>query len=48
MEELLARIPVRVVLDSRLALYGAAAAAYRTEIETTLLPRKVMTRRDSR
>ena len=48
MEELLARIPVRVVLDSRLALYGAAAAAYRTEIETTLVPRKVMIRRDSR
>jgi glucokinase len=48
MEELLARIPVRVVLDSRLALYGAAAAAYRTEMETTRLSRKRMTRRDSR
>ena len=33
MEELLARIPVRVVLDARLGLYGAAAAAYRTEID---------------
>lgn len=38
MEELLARIPVRVVLDSRLGLYGAAAAASRTEIDTTRLP----------
>ena len=36
MEELLARIPVRVVLDPRLALHGAAAAAYNTEIATTL------------
>ncbi|HEY1251297.1 MAG TPA: glucokinase [Thermoanaerobaculia bacterium] len=36
MEELLARIPVRVVLEPRLPLYGAAAAAYSTEIETTL------------
>jgi glucokinase len=35
MEALLARIPVRVVLDAKLGLYGAAAAAYRTEIETT-------------
>jgi glucokinase len=34
MEELLARIPVRVVLDARLGLYGAAGAAYRTEIDT--------------
>lgn len=33
MEQLLARMPVRVVLDPRLALYGAAAAAYSTEIE---------------
>jgi glucokinase len=33
MEDLLARIPVRVVLDPRLALFGAAAAAYSTEIE---------------
>jgi glucokinase len=30
MEDLLARIPVRVVLDPRLALYGAAAAAFET------------------
>ena len=38
MERLLARVPVRVALDPRLGLYGAAAAAYRTEIETTRLP----------
>jgi glucokinase len=37
MEELLARIPVRVVLDARLALYGAAAAACSTTIEATRL-----------
>jgi glucokinase len=37
MEDLLARIPVRVVLDPRLGLYGAAAAASRIEIETTRL-----------
>jgi glucokinase len=30
MEELLAKIPVRVVLEPRLGLYGAAAVAYRT------------------
>ena len=35
LEELLARIPVRVVLEPRLGLFGAAAAAYRTSIETT-------------
>lgn len=35
MEELLARIPVRVVLDPRLGIYGAAAAACNTMIETT-------------
>ena len=36
MGELLARIPVRVVLDPNLGLYGAAAARrYRTMIETT-------------
>jgi glucokinase len=48
MEELLARVPVRVVLDPRLALYGAAAAAYSTEIETTRFFSKTMTRRASR
>jgi glucokinase len=47
MEELLARIPVRVVLDTRLGLYGAAAAAYRTTIETTRPSRKTRTRRAS-
>jgi glucokinase len=35
MQDLLIRIPVRVVLDPRLGLFGAAAAAYRTRIETT-------------
>lgn len=36
MVDLLARIPVRVVLDPKLGLYGAAAAAYRkTTMETT-------------
>jgi glucokinase len=45
MEALLARIPVRVVLDPKLGIYGAAAAAYRTEIETTRLPWKTMSRR---
>ncbi len=36
MEDLLAKIPVRVVLDPKLGLYGAAASAYRrTTIETT-------------
>ncbi len=35
LEDLLARIPVRVVLEPRLGLFGAAAAAYRTVIETT-------------
>jgi glucokinase len=35
MEALLSAIPVRVVMDSRLGLIGAAAAAYRTTMETT-------------
>jgi glucokinase len=35
MEDLLSRIPVRVVLEPRLGLFGAAAAAYRTSMETT-------------
>ena len=35
MEDLLERIPVYVVLDTRLGLYGAASSAYRTAIETT-------------
>jgi glucokinase len=49
MEDLLARIPVRVVLDPRLALYGAAAAAYSTEIVATRpFSSKTMTRRAPR
>ena len=35
MEDLLSRIPVRVVLDPKLGLFGAAAGAYRMAIETT-------------
>jgi glucokinase len=35
LEKLLERIPLRVVKERRLGLYGAAAAAYRTSIETT-------------
>jgi glucokinase len=35
MEDLLSRIPVHVVREPRLGLFGAAAAAYRTSIETT-------------
>ena len=35
MEELLSRIPVRVVLEPRLPLFGAAAFAYRMAMETT-------------
>jgi len=35
MQELLSRIPVRVVLDPKLGLFGAAAGAYRIEMETT-------------
>jgi glucokinase len=35
MEKLLAAIPVRVVRDARVGLFGAAAAAYRRTIETT-------------
>ena len=45
MEELLARIPVRVVREQRLGLYGAAAAAYRMEKETTRLFSRRTTRR---
>jgi len=44
MEELLARIPVRVVLEPRLGLFGAAAAAYRTAMETTRPSFKTSTR----
>jgi glucokinase len=35
LEELLARIPLRVVREPRLGLFGAAAAAYRTAIDAT-------------
>jgi glucokinase len=35
LSELLERIPVRVVLEPRLGLFGAAAAGYRMAIETT-------------
>lgn len=44
MERFLAQIPVRVVREPRLGLYGAAAAAYRTAIETTRPSSKSRTR----
>ena len=44
LEDLLSRIPIRVVLDPRLPLFGAAAAAYRIAIETTRPFSKTMTR----
>ena len=42
--DLLSRIPVRVIRDARLALYGAADEAYRMAIETTRLRWKTTTR----
>ena len=48
MEDLLAAIPVRVVLEPRLPLFGAAAAAYRTAMETTRPFSKTITRRARR
>ncbi len=47
MEELLARIPIRIVREPRLGLYGAAAVAYRTAMETTR-PSSKTTRRAAR
>jgi glucokinase len=44
MEELLARVPVRLVRDPRLPLFGAASAAYWIAIETTRLRSKTRTR----
>jgi len=44
LEGLLADIPVRVVLEQRLPLFGAAAAAYRIAMETTRPSSKTMTR----
>ncbi len=44
MEDLLVSIPVRVVREPRLGLYGAAAGAYRTAIETTSPSSKSMIR----
>jgi glucokinase len=44
LEDLLSRIPIRVVLDPKLPLFGAAAAAYRTAMETTRAFSKTMTR----
>jgi glucokinase len=44
MEELLAKIPVRVVREPRLGLFGAAAAAYRISIETTRPSRRTRMR----
>ncbi|MEO8189686.1 MAG: glucokinase [Acidobacteriota bacterium] len=44
MEELLARIPIRIVREPRLGLFGAAAVAYRTAIETTRPSSKIRRR----
>ena len=44
MEELLRKIPIRVVREPRLGLFGAAAAAYRISIETTRPSRRTRTR----
>jgi len=44
LEALLATVPVRVVLEPRLPLFGAAAAAYRTVIERTRPSSKRITR----
>jgi glucokinase len=44
LEDLLSRIPIRVVLDPRLPLFGAASAAYRIAIDTTRPPSKTITR----
>ncbi len=44
MEALLAKIPVRVVREARLPLFGAAAAAYRMAIETTRPSSKTIVR----
>lgn len=48
MEEFLAEIPVRVVLDPRLPLLGALGEAYRIAIETTRRRSKTTFRRRSR
>jgi glucokinase len=48
LEALLSRIPIRVVLDPRLPLFGAAAAAYWIAMETTRPPSKTTTRRVAR
>jgi len=44
LEAFLARVPVHVVREPRLPLFGAAAAAYRTAIETTRPSSKTMVR----
>ena len=44
LKELLGRIPVRIVLEPRLGLYGAASAGYRMAIETTRPSSKRTTR----
>lgn len=48
MDQLLANVPVRVVLEPRLGLFGAAVAAYRTAMETTRPFSKRMERRATR
>jgi glucokinase len=44
LEDLLSRIPIHIVLDPRLPLFGAASAAYRIAMETTRPPSKTTTR----
>ncbi|MGH9366414.1 MAG: glucokinase [Thermoanaerobaculia bacterium] len=48
LENLLEKIPVRVVLEPRLGLFGAAAAAYRMAIDTTRPFSKTTVRRTTR
>ena len=45
LQDLLSRIPVRVILDPRLGLFGAAAGAYRTRMDTTRSSSTTMVRR---
>ncbi|HYB52399.1 MAG TPA: glucokinase [Thermoanaerobaculia bacterium] len=48
MEPLLSRVPVHIVTDPRLGLFGAAASAYWTAIETSRLSSKTSVRRRRR
>jgi len=48
LEDLLSRIPIRVILDPRLPLYGAAAAAYRIAMDTTRVSSRTTIRPEPR